>query len=119
MRDIRGKDIAMVFQDPMTSLNPVFTVEKQLVETILAHENFTKKQAKARALELLHIVSIPYPKKRLKTYPHEFSGGMRQRVMIAIALSCNSSLHIAYEPTTELHITIQSQILELFKIMQT
>lgn len=118
MRSIRGKEIAMVFQDPMTSLNPVFTVEKQLVETILAHENMTKKQAIVRAAELLDLVGIPDANKRLKTYPHEFSGGMRQRVMIAMALSCNPSLLIADEPTTALDVTIQAQILELFKRMQ-
>ncbi|WP_026907948.1 ABC transporter ATP-binding protein [Paucisalibacillus globulus] len=118
MRQIRGKEIAMVFQDPMTSLNPVFTVEKQMVETILAHEKVTKKQAQQRAVELLNMVGIPDPKKRLKNYPHEFSGGMRQRVMIAMALSCNPSLLIADEPTTALDVTIQAQILELFKKMQ-
>ncbi|SDQ26441.1 ABC transporter ATP-binding protein [Virgibacillus salinus] len=118
MRKIRGPEIAMVFQDPMTSLNPVFTVEKQLLETILAHENMSKKQAKERALELLNLVGIPDPENRLKNYPHEFSGGMRQRVMIAIALSCNPSLLIADEPTTALDVTIQAQILELFKRMQ-
>ncbi|WP_139343335.1 ABC transporter ATP-binding protein [Virgibacillus siamensis] len=118
MRKIRGKEIAMVFQDPMTSLNPVFTVEKQMIETILAHEKMTKRQAKGRALELLDLVGIPDPKKRLRNYPHEFSGGMRQRVMIAMALSCNPSLLIADEPTTALDVTIQAQILELFKRMQ-
>ncbi|MBM7600584.1 oligopeptide/dipeptide ABC transporter ATP-binding protein [Virgibacillus halotolerans] len=119
MRKIRGKEIAMVFQDPMTSLNPVFTVEKQMMETILAHEPVSKKQAKQRAIELLDLVGIPDPRKRLKDYPHEFSGGMRQRVMIAMALSCNPSLLIADEPTTALDVTIQAQILELFKKMQT
>ncbi|WP_188454094.1 ABC transporter ATP-binding protein [Virgibacillus oceani] len=118
MRKIRGKEISMVFQDPMTSLNPVFTVEKQMVETILAHENMSKKQAKERTIELLDLVGIPDPQKRLKNYPHEFSGGMRQRVMIAMALSCNPSLLIADEPTTALDVTIQAQILELFKKMQ-
>ncbi|MFC4557472.1 ABC transporter ATP-binding protein [Virgibacillus kekensis] len=118
MRKIRGKEIGMVFQDPMTSLNPVFTVEKQIIETIRAHENVSKKQARERALELLNLVGIPDPQKRLKNYPHEFSGGMRQRVMIAIALACNPSLLIADEPTTALDVTIQAQILELFKKMQ-
>ncbi|MFZ3579320.1 ABC transporter ATP-binding protein [Virgibacillus sp. DJP39] len=118
MRKIRGKEIAMVFQDPMTSLNPVFTVEKQIVETLLAHENISRKQAKSRAIDLLDLVGIPDPVNRLKSYPHEFSGGMRQRLMIAIALSCNPSLLIADEPTTALDVTIQAQILELFKKMQ-
>lgn len=118
MRQIRGKEIAMVFQDPMTSLNPVFTVEKQMIETLLAHEKISKKQARERAIELMNLVGIPDPAKRLKNYPHEFSGGMRQRVMIAMALSCNPSLLIADEPTTALDVTIQAQILELFKKMQ-
>ncbi|MFD2043549.1 ABC transporter ATP-binding protein [Ornithinibacillus salinisoli] len=118
MRKIRGKEISMVFQDPMTSLNPVFTVEKQMIETILAHESISKNQARNRALELLNLVGIPDPKNRLKNYPHEFSGGMRQRVMIAMALSCNPSVLIADEPTTALDVTIQAQILELFKKMQ-
>lgn len=118
LRQIRGKEIGMVFQDPMTSLNPVFTVEKQMVETIRAHENFSKKQARDRSLELLNLVGIPDPKKRLTSYPHEFSGGMRQRIMIAIALACNPSLLIADEPTTALDVTIQAQILDLFRRMQ-
>ncbi|GIO26635.1 ABC transporter ATP-binding protein [Ornithinibacillus bavariensis] len=118
MRQIRGKEISMVFQDPMTSLNPVFSVEKQMVETVLAHEKVTKKQARDRAIELLNLVGIPDPSKRVKNYPHEFSGGMRQRVMIAMALACNPSLLIADEPTTALDVTIQAQILELFKKMQ-
>src|SRR5699024_6050117 len=118
LRQIRGKEIGMVFQDPMTSLNPVFTIEKQMIETLRTHENMSKKQAKSRALELLHLVGIPDPEKRITNYPHEFSGGMRQRIMIAIALSCNPSLLIADEPTTALDVTIQAQILELFKKMQ-
>ncbi|MBU5266568.1 ABC transporter ATP-binding protein [Virgibacillus proomii] len=118
MRNIRGKEISMVFQDPMTSLNPVFTIEKQMIETIRAHENVTKMQARKKAVDLLHLVGIPDPDKRLSNYPHEFSGGMRQRIMIAMALTCNPAVLIADEPTTALDVTIQAQILELFKDMQ-
>ncbi|WP_371069393.1 ABC transporter ATP-binding protein [Sediminibacillus sp. JSM 1682029] len=118
MRKIRGKEISMIFQDPMTSLNPVFTVEKQMVETILVHEKMSKKQAKDRAVELLDLVGIPEARGRLKNYPHEFSGGMRQRVMIAMALACNPEVLIADEPTTALDVTIQAQILELLARLQ-
>ncbi|WP_345242275.1 ABC transporter ATP-binding protein [Pontibacillus salipaludis] len=118
MRAIRGDRISMVFQDPMTSLNPVFTVEKQMVETIRAHRNVSKKQAVDRAVELLELVGIPSPRSRLKSYPHEFSGGMRQRVMIALALSCDPEVLIADEPTTALDVTIQAQILELLQRLQ-
>ncbi|MFD1020399.1 ABC transporter ATP-binding protein [Thalassobacillus hwangdonensis] len=118
MRKIRGKEISMIFQDPMTSLNPVFTVEKQMVETIRTHEKKTKEQARARAVELLDLVGIPSPKERLRNYPHEFSGGMRQRVMIAMALACNPKVLIADEPTTALDVTIQAQILDLLNKLQ-
>jgi oligopeptide transport system ATP-binding protein len=113
--DIRGKEIAMVFQDPMTSLNPVLTIGRQLTETLRVHLNFTPEQARKRAIELLEMVGIPDPGKRLGDYPHQFSGGMRQRVMIAMALACNPTLMIADEPTTALDVTIQAQIIELVK----
>ncbi len=110
--DIRGKDIAMIFQDPMTSLNPVFTIGKQLTETISRHMGVDKKEAKKRAVSLLEKVGIPSPYERFHEYPHELSGGMRQRIMIAMALSCNPKVLIADEPTTALDVTIQAQILD-------
>ena len=113
LRDIRGNDIAMIFQDPMTSLNPVHRIGAQLVEAIQLHRDVTNKQARARALELLNAVGIPRPEVRVDDYPHQFSGGMRQRAMIAMALSCNPDVLIADEPTTALDVTIQAQILEL------
>lgn len=113
MRKIRGNDIAMIFQEPMTSLNPVYTIGNQIIENIRLHQKLDKKQAKIKAIEMLRLVNIPEPEKRISEYPHQLSGGMRQRVMIAMALSCNPKLLICDEPTTALDVTIQAQILEL------
>jgi oligopeptide transport system ATP-binding protein len=118
MRRIRGDEIAMIFQDPMTSLNPVLTVGRQLTETMEEHLNMDKAQANDKAIELLEMVGIPNAKQRLEEYPHQFSGGMRQRAMIAMALSCNPKLLIADEPTTALDVTIQAQITDLVKELQ-
>ncbi len=113
MRKIRGREISMIFQEPMTSLDPVFTIGHEIIETILLHQNVTKKEAEKRAIQMLEVVGIPDAQKRIKNYPHELSGGMRQRIMIAMALSCNPALLIADEPTTALDVTIQAQILKL------
>ncbi len=115
MMSIRGNEIAMIFQDPMTSLNPVYTVGNQIIEAIVRHQKISKAEAREKAIEMLRLVGIPSPEKRIDNYPHEFSGGMRQRAMIAIALSCQPDLLIADEPTTALDVTIQAQILELMK----
>ena len=115
MSKIRGNDIAMIFQDPMTSLNPLITIGNQIIEPLIIHEKLSKKEAFKKGVELLRLVNIPNPEKRMKQYPHEFSGGMRQRAMIAMALSCNPKLIIADEPTTALDVTIQAQILEIMK----
>ncbi len=113
MRNYRGKDIAMIFQEPMTSLNPVFKVELQMNEILMKHEGLSWKEASEKSIEMLAAVGIPAPAERMKDYPHQFSGGMRQRVMIAMALICNPALLIADEPTTALDVTIQAQILDL------
>jgi peptide/nickel transport system ATP-binding protein/oligopeptide transport system ATP-binding protein len=115
LRQVRGAKVGFVFQDPMTSLNPVFTVGDQIMEPLREHMGLTKPEAEARAVELLELVGIPDARKRLQSYPHQFSGGMRQRVMIAIALACDPEVLIADEPTTALDVTIQAQILELVK----
>ncbi|GHU59023.1 ABC transporter ATP-binding protein [Spirochaetia bacterium] len=115
---IRGKDIAMIFQDPMTSLNPLYTIGNQMTETLTAHTELQGKATARRAIELLELVSIPQPELRMQQYPHEFSGGMRQRIMIAMALACDPAILIADEPTTALDVTIQAQILELMKELQ-
>ena len=115
MREIRGRDISMIFQEPMTSLNPILTIGLQIKEPLQIHLGMTDEEAKARAVELLQLVGITDPERRLDQYPHQFSGGMRQRVMIAIGLACNPKLIIADEPTTALDVTIQAQILELMK----
>jgi len=118
MRKIRGNEISMIFQEPMTSLNPVFTIGNQLVEAIRLHQDLSKGEAVNKAIEMLKLVGIPAPDKRVKDYPHQLSGGMRQRVMIAMALSCNPQILIADEPTTALDVTIQAQILDLLRDLQ-
>ena len=118
IRSIRGNDIAMVFQEPMTSLNPVYTVGNQIAEAVILHQKVGKKEARDRAVEMLGKVGIPNPKQRVHEYPHQLSGGMRQRVMIAMALSCQPSLLVADEPTTALDVTIQAQVLDLMKDLQ-
>jgi peptide/nickel transport system ATP-binding protein len=118
MREIRGNDIAMIFQEPMTSLNPVFRVGEQIVESLRLHQGLNKREARDRAIEMLQLVGIPIPHQRVDEYPHQLSGGMRQRVMIAMALACNPKLLIADEPTTALDVTIQAQILELLNRLQ-
>ena len=118
MREFRGKRVSIIFQDPMTSLNPTFTIGNQLREAILLHTDRNRAEANARALEMLQLVGVNEPEKRLKQYPHELSGGMRQRVMIAMALACEPDILIADEPTTALDVTIQAQILELMKDLQ-
>lgn len=118
MRKLRGNEISMIFQEPMTSLNPVYTVGQQIGEALMLHQNMSKKEAHIRSVELLKLVGIPSPDKRVKNYPFELSGGMRQRVMIAMSLACNPEILIADEPTTALDVTIQAQILELIKDLQ-
>jgi len=118
MRDIRGNDISMIFQEPMTSLNPVMTIGRQISEALILHQNMTKAEALARSVEMLDLVKIPEPHQRVQEYPHQLSGGMRQRAMIAMALACNPKVLIADEPTTALDVTIQAQILHLMVDLQ-
>jgi len=119
MRRIRGASISMIFQEPMTSLNPVFTIGSQIMEAIILHQKVDKAEARTRAIDMLRKVKIPQPERRIDEYPHQFSGGMRQRAMIAMALSCNPQLLIADEPTTALDVTIQAQILDLLRDLQS
>ena len=118
MRRIRGREISMIFQEPMTSLNPVYTCGDQIMEALIVHERMGRRAARARAIDLLRTVGIPSPEQRVDEYPHQMSGGMRQRVMIAMALACRPAILIADEPTTALDVTIQAQILELLKRLQ-
>lgn len=118
MQDVRGRDISMIFQDPMTSLNPTMTIGNQIMESFIKHQKLSRAEARTRAVELLELVGIPFAKERVDQYPHQFSGGMRQRIVIAIALACNPKLIIADEPTTALDVSIQAQILELLKDIQ-
>ncbi|MBT7342859.1 MAG: ABC transporter ATP-binding protein, partial [Rhodobacteraceae bacterium] len=118
MRAIRGREIGMIFQEPMTSLNPVFTIGEQIMESVQLHQKASKKEARDRAIDMLRLVKIAEPEKRIKDFPHQLSGGMRQRVMIAMALCCNPTLLMADEPTTALDVTIQAQILELIGELQ-
>ena len=118
MRRVRGNDIAMIFQEPMTSLNPVFTIGSQIIEAVQLHQKVRKKEARNRTIEMLKLVGIPDPEQRVDEYPHQLSGGMRQRAMIAMALSCNPELLIADEPTTALDVTIQRQIMDLLAKLQ-
>src|SRR3712207_6205483 len=111
MRGLRGKDIAMIFQEPMMALNPVYTIGDQISEVLIEHEGLSQKAALARAVELLRLVGVPSPEVRVRQYPHEFSGGMSQRAVIAIALACSPALLIADEPTTALDVTVQAQVL--------
>ena len=118
IREIRGNDIAMIFQEPMTSLNPVFTIGDQIIEGVLLHQGVSRPEARRRAIDMLEAVAIPSPRQRIDEYPHQLSGGMRQRAMIAMALSCNPSLLIADEPTTALDVTIQAQVVDLMRQLQ-
>src|SRR3954469_13837049 len=118
LRKIRGASISMIFQDPMTALNPTLTIGEQIMEGIMQHEKISRAEAKKAAVEMLQLVGIPSPEARIKQYPHQFSGGMRQRIVIAMALVCSPDVLIADEPTTALDVTIQAQILELFRDIQ-